>query len=109
MKLEELPIEVEPLAGAMPVFRAQVAPAELTEVCGWAHAGKARLVALGVAFAAIFGKVQPMVFGETSVPRLERGPALVPVFAHLAIVLVLGLYIPPYLVGWYRQAAALIG
>jgi hydrogenase-4 component F len=69
------------------------------------------LVALGVAFAAIFGKVQPMVFGE---PRIEnawlpRGPALIPVFAHLAIVLALGLYIPPYLVAWYRQAAALIG
>jgi hydrogenase-4 component F len=67
------------------------------------------LVALGVAFASIFGKVQPMVFGETSAAPLRRGPALVPVFAHLAIVLTLGLYIPPYLVGWYRQAAALIG
>jgi hydrogenase-4 component F len=67
------------------------------------------LVALGVAFASIFGKVQPMVFGESSVAPLRRGPALVPVFAHLAIVLALGLYIPPYLVGWYRQAAALIG
>src|SRR6266704_430664 len=67
------------------------------------------LVALGVAFAAIFGKVQPMVFGETAATRLPHAPALVPVFAHLAIVLVLGLYIPPYLAGWYRQAAALIG
>jgi hydrogenase-4 component F len=67
------------------------------------------LIALGVAFAAIFGKVQPMVFGETSAQPLRRGPALVPVFTHLAMVLVLGLYIPPYLVGWYRQAAALIG
>ncbi|HKW36820.1 MAG TPA: hydrogenase 4 subunit F [Burkholderiales bacterium] len=67
------------------------------------------LVALGVAFAAIFGKVQPMVFGETPGQPLKRGPALVPVFTHLVIVLVLGLYIPPYLVGWYRQAAALIG
>ena len=26
------------------------------------------LIALGVAFAAIFGKVQPMVFGETTLP-----------------------------------------
>jgi hypothetical protein len=34
---------------------------------------------------------------------------LVPVFVHLAIVLLLGLYIPPYLAEWYRQAAALIG
>jgi hydrogenase-4 component F len=30
------------------------------------------------------------------------------VFAHLAIVLLLGLYIPPYLADWYRAAAALI-
>jgi hydrogenase-4 component F len=67
------------------------------------------LVALGVAFAAIFGKVQPMVFGETTARRLPHPPALVPVFVHLAIVLLLGLYIPPYLVDWYRQAAALIG
>jgi len=67
------------------------------------------LVALGVAFAAIFGKVQPMVFGETSARPLPHPPALVPVFVHLAIVLMLGLYIPPYLVEWYRQAAALIG
>ncbi len=67
------------------------------------------LVALGVAFAAIFGKVQRMVFGETSGKRLPHPPALVPVFVHLALVLLLGLYIPPYLAVWYRQAAALIG
>ena len=67
------------------------------------------LVALGVAFASIFGKVQPMVFGETSAGRLPHPPALIPVFTHLAIVLLLGLYIPPYLVDWYRQAARLIG
>jgi Ni,Fe-hydrogenase III large subunit/Ni,Fe-hydrogenase III component G len=46
MKLKELDIEVEPIAGAMPAFRASVAAAELPEVCGWAHASKARLVAL---------------------------------------------------------------
>jgi hydrogenase-4 component F len=67
------------------------------------------LIALGVAFAAIFGKVQPMVFGETNAQRLPHPPALIPVFVHLGIVLMLGLYIPPYLVSWYRQAAALIG
>jgi len=67
------------------------------------------LIALGVAFAAIFGKVQPMVFGVTTARRLPHPPALLPVFAHLGIVLMLGLYIPPYLVDWYRQAARLIG
>jgi len=67
------------------------------------------LVALGVAFAAIFGKVQPMVFGETKMPRLPHPPALIPVFLHLALVFILGIFIPPYLAAWYRQAAALIG
>jgi hydrogenase-4 component F len=67
------------------------------------------LIALGVAFAAIFGRVQPMVFGETDAQRLPHPPALLPVFAHLAIVLVLGLYVPPYLAHWYQAAARLIG
>jgi hydrogenase-4 component F len=67
------------------------------------------LLALGVAFAAIFGKVQPMVFGETTVERLPHPPALLPVFVHLGLVLMLGIYIPPYLANWYREAAVLIG
>jgi hydrogenase-4 component F len=66
------------------------------------------LMALGVAFAAIFGRVQPMVFGETTAKRLPHPPALLPVFAHLALVLMLGLYIPSYLADWYRLAARLI-
>jgi hydrogenase-4 component F len=71
------------------------------------------LVSLGVSFAAILGKVQPMVFGEPvgspDAMRLPHRPDLLPVFAHLAIVLMLGLYIPPYLADWYRQAARLLG
>jgi hydrogenase-4 component F len=50
-----------------------------------------------------------MVFGETTGARMPHPPAVVPIFVHLAIVLLLGLYIPPYLVDWYRQAAAFIG
>jgi hydrogenase-4 component F len=34
---------------------------------------------------------------------------LLPVFVHLALGLMLGLYIPPYLDGWYRQAAIMLG
>ncbi len=67
------------------------------------------LIALGVAFAAVFSKVQPMVFGETNAKRLPHPPALVPVFAHLAIVFAFGFYVPPYLVDWYHEAAKLIG
>jgi hydrogenase-4 component F len=67
------------------------------------------LAALGIAFAAVFSKVQPMVFGETSVKRLPHRPAMIPVFVHLALVLMLGLWMPPALAQWYRQAARLIG
>ncbi|MGZ5133243.1 MAG: hydrogenase 4 subunit F [Caldimonas sp.] len=67
------------------------------------------LLALGVAFASVFGRVLPMVFGETSVKPLAHSPALLPVFVHLVLGLMLGLYVPPYLVGWYTQAARMLG
>ena len=66
------------------------------------------LFALGVAFAAVFRRVQPMVFGETNVKPLAHPPAIVPVFVHLGLALLLGLYIPPYLQEWYEQAARLV-
>jgi hydrogenase-4 component F len=67
------------------------------------------LLALGVAFASIFGRVQPMVFGDTTIKPLAHPPALLPVFVHLGLSFMLGLYIPPFLSEWYRQAAAMIG
>ncbi|MGO8718307.1 MAG: hydrogenase 4 subunit F [Acidobacteriaceae bacterium] len=78
------------------------------------------LVALGVAFAAIFSRVQSMVFGESRAPVFGKNgaprlpvaaatPAMVPAFVHLAIVLALGLYIPPVLAEWFHAAARLIG
>ena len=67
------------------------------------------LASLGLAFAAVFSKVQPMVFGETTAKRLPVRPAMIPVYIHLGLVLMLGLWIPPFLADWYRQAARLIG
>jgi hydrogenase-4 component F len=69
----------------------------------------ALLLALGVAFAAIFGRVQAMVFGETEAKRLPHAPAITPVFLHLGVVLTLGLYIPPYLTRWFDEAARMLG
>ena len=65
------------------------------------------LVALVVAFAAIFGRVQPMVFGDTQAPALPHPPSLLPVFVHLVLVLALGISIPTALSQWYRLAAHL--
>jgi hydrogenase-4 component F len=67
------------------------------------------LIALAVAFGGIFSKVQPMVFGDSDAPPLPHSPALLPVFLHLALVLMLGLYIPYALAEWFRAAARLIG
>ncbi len=66
------------------------------------------LLALGVAFASVLSRVLSMVFGETSVKPLPHPPAVIPVFVHLGLALLLGLYIPPYLDTWYRQAARMI-
>ena len=67
------------------------------------------LLALGVAFAAVFSRVQPMVFGDTTATPFTHQPALTPVFVHLGLSLMLGLYIPPYLAAWYTQAARILG
>ena len=50
-----------------------------------------------------------MVFGDSTGRKLPHPPAILPVFVHLAIVLMLGLWIAPYLADWYRQAAKFIG
>jgi hydrogenase-4 component F len=66
-------------------------------------------LALGVAFASMLFRVLPMVFGETRHKPLAHAPALLPVFIHLALALMLGLYIPPYLNDWFVQAAKMLG
>jgi hydrogenase-4 component F len=71
------------------------------------------LISLGVAFAAVFSKVQPMVFGNTrdavGLKRLPFTPSQIPAILHIGIVLMLGLYIPGPLADWYRMAARLLG
>lgn len=66
------------------------------------------MLALAVAFTVIFRDVQGMVFGDGAARRLEHRPALLPVFVHLAIGLMLGLYIPSWLAAWYRAAGAVL-
>jgi len=66
------------------------------------------LLGLGVAFATIFSFVQSMAFGETTAKPLAHPPALLPVFIHLGLALMLGLYIPPYLNEWFGQAVKII-
>lgn len=67
------------------------------------------LFALGIAFATMLRKVQPMVFGDSNMAPLPASPAVLPVILHIGITLLLGLFIPPALAEWYRGAARLLG
>ncbi len=67
------------------------------------------LLCLAVAFGVIFFRVQNMVLGDASPDRLSHPPALFPVFVHLGLVLLLGVFLPPFLAHWYQQAALFIG
>jgi hydrogenase-4 component F len=71
----------------------------------------ATAVALGllVAFGALLTHVSRVAFGEV---RGRVGPvqaSYLPMFAHLAIVLIAGIYLPGALVRWFQHVAALLG
>ena len=62
-----------------------------------------------VSFGALFLRVTSVAFGE---PRGPSGPVTashVPMFAHLALVLIAGIWLPGSLVAWFRHVAALLG
>jgi hydrogenase-4 component F len=71
----------------------------------------ATLVALGllIAFGALLLQLSRIAFGEV---RGKVGPvhaSYVPMFAHLAIVLIAGIFLPGPLVRWFQHVAALLG
>jgi len=49
-----------------------------TTIAAQPWAAPVLLLSLGVSFAAIFGKVQPMVFGDPNATAPAASPALVP-------------------------------
>jgi hydrogenase-4 component F len=62
-----------------------------------------------VALGGLFLRLNTIAFGE---PRGSTAPAdasYVPMFAHLAIVLMMGVYMPPALVDGFQNVAKLLG
>ena len=62
-----------------------------------------------VAFGALVLRLNGIAFGE---PRGHNHPvkaSYVPQFAHLALVLAAGLYLPPQLVVWFQHVSQLLG
>ena len=66
------------------------------------------LVGIGIAFAGLFRHLHPMVYGAAPEGQSPVSANLWPVYAHLAIVLWLGLAIPSGLADWFNQATRLI-
>ncbi|PWC39234.1 hydrogenase 4 subunit F [Azospirillum sp. TSO35-2] len=62
-----------------------------------------------IAFGALVLRAQQLCFGA---PLAETAPlhgTLAPLYAHLALVLTAGVWLPGPLVGWFRTVAALLG
>jgi hydrogenase-4 component F len=62
-----------------------------------------------IGLGALFLRLNGIAFGE---PRGKSAPAhasYVPMFAHLALVLSAGVYLPPQLVTWFQNVAKLLG
>ncbi|MBI3795330.1 MAG: hydrogenase 4 subunit F [Nitrospinae bacterium] len=66
------------------------------------------LFALVVAFAALFRKAQPMVFGDPTHKREDVNFGSLPVYLHMALVLFLGVYIPVFLQNWFLGAVEIL-
>ena len=62
-----------------------------------------------VAFGALFLRLNSIAFGEPRGPIGKAQASYVPMFAHLALVLVAGIYLPPALVAWFQNVAGLLG
>jgi hydrogenase-4 component F len=62
-----------------------------------------------VGFAALFLRLNSIAFGEARGSSEKAKASYVPMFAHLGLVLIAGIYLPPALVGWFETVARLLG
>ncbi len=62
-----------------------------------------------VAFGALLMRLIEMAFGEATGRSDKIEASMVPLFAHLSLVLLAGLYLPPHLVAWFQNVARLLG
>jgi hydrogenase-4 component F len=66
-------------------------------------------IGLLVAFGALLLRVQAIAFGEPAGSTAPAQASYLPIFAHLALVLAAGLYLPPLIVAWFQSVARMLG
>ena len=62
-----------------------------------------------IGIGALVLRMQGVAFGDPSGPSTPVRASYLPLFFHLAIVLVAGMFLPDALVTWFRTVAAMIG
>jgi hydrogenase-4 component F len=62
-----------------------------------------------LAFGALVLRMQDVLFGDPTGPVGKVKASYVPLFIHLAVVLVAGLWLPEPIVRWFRIVAAQLG
>jgi hydrogenase-4 component F len=62
-----------------------------------------------VGVAGLFLRLNGIAFGEPRGPSAKAQASYVPMFSHLGLVLVAGVYMPPALVLWFQNVAGLLG
>jgi hydrogenase-4 component F len=62
-----------------------------------------------IGFGALFLRLNSIAFGEPRGATTKSTASYVPMFAHLALVFVAGVYLPPQLVTWFQNVAKLLG
>jgi hydrogenase-4 component F len=69
------------------------------------------LLVLGllIALGALFLRLNGLAFGEPKGGAAAVKASYVPLLAHLALVLIAGLYLPAPLVSWFRHVSGLLG
>jgi len=62
-----------------------------------------------IAFGALFLRLNGIAFGEPTGSTAPVKASYAPMFAHLALVMCAGVYLPPPLVAWFQQVASALG
>lgn len=103
-------LAVVAIAGLPPfgVFKAEFMLA--TSTFG-THPWLALLLALGllVAFGALILHMQNILFGEPTPSRPIKTATMIPLYVHLLIVLIAGIYLPEAVTRWFEAVAKALG
>jgi len=62
-----------------------------------------------VGFGALILRLNQVAFGEARGPATPAEASYVPMFAHLALVFMAGVYLPPPIVAWFQSVAKVLG